>query len=292
MLFVLYLAGFVSAQQFGQFGGTGFGGTGGGHNYGNQGVHPQTGGYSSGKNAFFSFGQNPMGQQMQGLGQNQGQPNHQNVGTAPKTQGGSSGTGLFNFPAGNQHQGVSNRLDMGNVGRAPLDTGGSSQGVGVFAFPGAAQRGQSDNVNMVNLGKGPTDTGNSPNSGEFPWDKGLGQANQGGAMGAPQRRPGSNNAFAAETAFGAGGNSQSGGPAFNGGQIGDNAGAGAPLGGALLTDRDQQNAGKSDYSKGAASMSTTVVGVVIAVLVLVGVVAVAAVFLVKQRASRMMVASV
>lgn len=226
--------------------------------------------------------------------------NQVDAGQAPLNTGGSSGRGLFDFAPGNNQQ-HSNNVNHQNVGQAPLGTGGSSQGL--IIPDGPVQTGMRDQVNMVNAGAGPAPgEGNSPSSGEFIWDTGLGAANTGAGMAnnAPQGGSSNNNnqggaygaGYGAGGGYNAGGNSNgNGGPAYAAG-AGDNAGANAPLGGALLTDLNQQDAGTAEHSKAAAGVGSTVAGVVVAVLVLVGVVAVAAVFLVKQRASRMMVQSV
>lgn len=273
--------GLINAQWGGMNGQNGFQ-----NGYADQGRHP--GGSSKQINPWDGQGQG-YGWGLQGY---TNQLNQQNVGHAPQNQqGGSSGPGLFDFgPANNQP--INSNVNHQNVGQAPLETGGNSQGM--IIPDGPVQTGMRDQVNMVNAGQGPApgETGNSPNSGENFLDTGF-DTGAGYANNAPQRNPGqsSNNNNQVAYAAGAGGSSGGAGPAYAAGN-GDNTGGNAPLGGALLTDLNQQDAGTAEHSRAAASVGPTVAGVVIAVLVLVGVVAVAAVFLVKQRASRMMVQSV
>ena len=212
--------------------------------------------------------------------------NQVNAGNPPT--GGSSRGQMVDFaPVGNPGP-VQGQVNHVEAGAQPQGTGGNS---GLQDIPlGPVQTGMHNNVNMVDMGSPPDP---NQNSGEI-YDYGAGAV--GGAIaGNGAAVNGQTGDFApnlpqtaGETVLGqTGGSSGNGGNAYNGGNYADNAGANAPLGGAEISDLTQQEAGKASHSKGVAGIGTTAAGVVIAVLVLVGIVGVAAVFLIRQRRSRM-----
>ena len=270
---------YPNAQMAGQFGGTNGQGTGGMTDKASF-----AGGSSQGKGT--PYNPNAQGQGFQGQQGQQGQQvNYGNQGRAPSAGGSSRGFLPDLTPV--QPGPIVSHVAHANAGAAPdpSQNGGSSQGLDVALGP--VQTNTLDRVDMVNAGGAPAP--GQGNSGEAFYDYGAGGAG-GGVGGAPVVQPhpqgGAGRGTNSRVYNAPGGSSRGKGPAFN--SPADKAGKGAPLGGALLTAFEQDPAA----STGTAAVGSTIAGVVVAVLVLVGIVAVAAVFLVRQRTSRMALTNV
>jgi len=282
-----------SRQRFNDPYGTGYGANqfhpqrqqnGNGQTYGDKGRIPGAGSRQKFNDPYAPM--NPLGgHQQAGLGQGNAGVNHQNIGGAPLAGQSSRGQAVDYAPVVNPGP-VRGSVNHIGAGAQPLPgQGGSSNGLRDIPL-GPVMTGQNANTNMNNQGAGPgrDEFGNVPSSGEYVHDYGVGAAAAGngaavnGQTGNAQPIAPYNGEAVLGAGNGGGGNSGNGNAPYYGN---------SPLGGAEISDFTQQEAGKASHSSGGAAVGATAVGVVVAVLVLVGIVGVAAVFLIRQRRSRM-----